>query len=333
MLSYLSFNISAEWAKAFLFDAKPAAVFFSSPPVPAILPALRMAKRGRVPFILDIRDLWPEIAVALGIMKESSAIHRYLSGIVREAYRYASAIVVTTPGDGEAVAKWGVKAERIKLIPNGANTEIFRPDENARRDIRAKLGIGDDLAVIYSGSFGRGMNDLDTLLETAYLLRDVKGIRFLLVGEGDKHCELKDQAAKRNIPSITCIPSQPPRELNAYLNAADIGFIPRRGLESDTGGNVPVKMFEYMAVGLPVLLTSIPGCEAERIHRESGSGGVWCPAGDAKGTAEWIREAKGNVDNLKAAAKAGREYVLINYDRAEGVRKLDDILKEVLSRA
>jgi len=331
MLSYISFNLSAEWAKTFLLDARPGAVFFSSPPVPAILPALRMAKCHRVPFILDVRDLWPEIAVALGLMREGSVIHRYLSGIVRRAYQYASAIIVTAQGDADAVARWGVDAKRIKLIPNGVNMEIFRPDETDRREIRAKLNIGDDLVVVYSGSFGRGMNDLDTLLETAFLLREAKGIRFLLVGEGDKHTELKEQASKRNISNIIYIPSQPPEELNAYLNAADIGFIPRRELACDTGGNVPVKMFEYMAVGLPVLLTSIPGCEAERIHRESRSAGAWFAAGDAVGASEWIRDAKGNIDNLKAGAKAGREYVVKNYDRAEGVRKLNNILSEVLS--
>jgi glycosyltransferase involved in cell wall biosynthesis len=330
MLSYLTFNLSAEWAKTFLLNARPGAVFFSSPPVPAILPALRMAKRRRVPFILDVRDLWPEIAVALGLMREGSFIHRYLSGIVRHAYHAASAIIVTTHGDADAVAKWGIDPGRIKLIPNGANTEIFRPDENARREIRTKLGIGDDLVVVYSGSFGRGMNDLDTLLETAFLLREAKGVRFLLVGEGDKHCELKEQASKRNISNITYIPSQPSEELNGYLNAADIGFIPRRELACDTGGNVPVKMFEYMAVGLPVLLTSIPGCEAERIHRDSGSAGAWFPPGDAKKASEWIYEAKGNSDKLKTGAKGAREFVLGNYNRAGGVRKLNDILSEVL---
>jgi len=333
MLTYLSFNISAEYARRFLLKAKPRAVFASSPPVPALVPAMRMARQHHVPFILDIRDLWPEIAVALGLMKEGSFIHRYLSGIIRRAYRLAKAIIVTTGGDAEAVAKWGVDKKRIHIIPNGVNCEIFRPDTDARNEIREKLSVGDDLLVVYSGSFGHGMNDLDTLLETAFLLRETGGMKFMLIGEGDKHADFEEAARRKHLSNIIYIPSKSPAELNSYLNAADIGFIPRRELDCDTGGNVPVKMFEYMAVGLPVLLTSIPDCEAQHIFERANDAGAWFPAGDAESVASWIYDARENASTLRARTENTCKFVVENYSRTEGARKLNDIVTAVLDEA
>jgi colanic acid biosynthesis glycosyl transferase WcaI len=330
MLTYLSYNLSAECSRRFLLKAKPRAVFASSPPVPAILPALNMARGTGVPFIFDVRDLWPEIAVALGLMRDGSFIHWYLSRIVRRAYRTAAAVIVTSPGDAAAVAQCAVDEKRIHVIPNGANCDIFRPDMKARDEIRSQLNAGDDLLVVYSGSFGRGMNDLDTLLETAFLLREAEGIRFMLIGEGDKRGELEERARRKHLSNIIYVPSQSPEELNRYLNAADAGFIPRREIACDTGGNVPVKMFEYMAVGLPVLLTSIPGCEAQLIQQRANGAGAWFPAGEGKEAARWLYDAKERIDALKEEAKPAREFVMVNYNRADGVRMLNDILSRVV---
>jgi glycosyltransferase involved in cell wall biosynthesis len=292
-----------------------------------------LARQRKVPFILDVRDLWPEIAVELGLMREGSFIHRYLSSIMRRAYRTAKAVIVTTAGDGEAVARWGVAPDRIHIIPNGANCEIFRPDPKARDEMRAKLKVGNDLLVVYSGSFGRGMNDLETLLETAFLLRETDGIKFMLIGEGDKRAEFQEKARRKHLSNIIYLPSQPAADLNAYLNAADVGYIPRRELSCDTGGNVPVKMFEYMAVGLPVLMTSIPECEAYYIHQRACGSGKWFPAGEADEAAKWLYDAKENIGDLRSQARGERDFVLENYSRAEGVRILNKILSKVLDES
>ncbi len=331
MLTYTSFNASAGYARRFVLDTKPRAVFASSPPLPAIVPAIKMARQHRVPFIFDIRDLWPEIAIELGIMKDGSPIHRYLRRIVRNAYSTAGAVIVTTCGDAEAVAKWGVDESRIHVIPNGANCEVFRPDEDARRRIRAELGVNDDMLVVYSGSFGQGMNDLDTLLETAFFLREAEGVKFLLIGDGDRRMDFEEEASKRHMKNIIYLPSRPPAELNSYLNAADIGFIPRKSLACDTGGNVPVKMFEYMAVGLPVLLTCIPGCEAHDIHRRAECQGQWIEAGNASEAAAWLSEARESLDMFRAGARPARDFVVENYCRTSGVAKLNDILTQLTS--
>jgi len=333
MLTYQSFNVTAQYARRFLFKARPRVVFASSPPVPTLVPAMKTARAHQVPLILDIRDLWPEIAVALNIMKEKSFIHRYLNGIIRNAYNLAEAIIVTTSGDAEAIVKKGIDEKRIHVIPNGVNCKIFYPDNALRNDIRGNLGIKDELLVVYSGSFGHGMNDLDILLETAFLLRDTEGIKFLLIGEGDRHTEFEDAANRKHLSNIVYIPSQPPAALNEYINAADIGFIPRRELDCDTGGNVPVKMFEYMAVGLPVLLTSIPECEARCIFDRANNPGAWFSSGDTKGAASWIYEMRDKTPSPRNESENSRQFVIENYSRAEGAGKLNEIITDVLEKA
>ena len=333
MLTYQSFNASALYASRFLLKARPRLVFASSPPVPTLVPAMKTVRAHKVPFILDIRDLWPEIAVALNIFKEKSFIHRYLNRIIRKAYKLADAIIVTTSGDAEAIAERGIDEKRIHVIPNGVNCDVFYPDCTLRDEIRGNLGIKDELLVVYSGSFGHGMNDLDNLLETAFLLRDTEGIKFLLIGEGDRHTEFEEAANRKHLSNIIYVPAQPPAALNEYLNAADIGFIPRRELECDTGGNVPVKMFEYMAVGLPVLLTSIPECEARCIFDKANNVGAWFASGDTKGTASWIYEMRDKISSLRNECECSRQFMAENYSRTDGACKLNEIITDVLDRA
>jgi lipopolysaccharide/colanic/teichoic acid biosynthesis glycosyltransferase/glycosyltransferase involved in cell wall biosynthesis len=305
-------------------------VLVTSPPLFLGVTGWLLALVKGVPFVLDVRDYWPTAAVALGQLRGRRAIAR-AEGLERFLYRRASRIVAVTPSTVRMMAESGVPEHRIALIPNGADTTRFTPGTEGG----AGEGAGGRAAgapagrpgntVLYSGTHGL-IHGMDALLEAAERLRSDAAVRFLLVGDGAEKDALVRRAASMGLPNVEFRPSQQPEELAKTIRGASVCVATMSpGQFSDTA--VPVKMFDYMACGRPVV-AAVAG-DARDIVEASG-GGLVVPPGDGKGLAEAIRMVTGDAALAERLGRAGHAFVCRHYSRTALAERMEATLRSVV---
>ncbi len=221
MRSFLSFAIrSARRATSLGGDL----VFATSTPLTIALPAIYAAKRLRAPMVFEVRDLWPEVPIALGVVKNRGMIWG-ARRLERFAYRNAAEIVALSPGMADGVVKTGYPRERVHVIPNASDLDLFRPNEAERARFRASHAwLGDRPLVVYTGTFGL-VNGVGYLVELAAQVAALDPeIRFLLVGDGRELEAVSARARELGVldRSLFILGSQPKAEVTKVLAAADL---------------------------------------------------------------------------------------------------------------
>ena len=178
-------RFTAGGARAGLRGPRPDVVFATSPPLTIGLAGAAVARRWRVPFVFEVRDLWPEAPIQMGALRSPSA-RRAARALERATYRSASHVVALSPGMREGVIAAGTAPERVTLIPNASDLELFSPDVEPG-DLRATLGLTDAFVASYFGTMGEA-NDLTQVVEAAALLRDRgdDSVAFVLQGDGKR---------------------------------------------------------------------------------------------------------------------------------------------------
>ncbi len=271
MAFYLSYMFHAAWAGIFEpghFDL----IYASSPPLFVGGAALAISYLRNIPLVFEVRDLWPESAVALGELKNQRAIQ--LATRLEEAcYHRAQIIVTAANGMRERLIERGQPASKVHLIDNGANTELFRFDNPARLRLRQELNLADKFILAYTGIFGLAQG-LEVVIEAAEALRSSPHIHFLLIGAGPKRADLLQMAAERKLPNLSILPEKPREEIPGYLSAADAAVIPLKDLPIFRGV-VPSKLFDAWACERPVIL-GVDG-EARRLLQEANGGLFFAP--------------------------------------------------------
>lgn len=314
---YLTYAFNA-FIAALFFARRPDVIFASSPPLTVGLPALACATILRRPFVLDVRDLWPALAVELGEMRNGTAL-RLARSLERKLYRDAAAITAVTEGFRDYIAAEGVPRERITLVPNGTLTDVFRPvpaDEAERQ----ALGLSGRFVVGFFGNHGIAQ-DLPGVLETAGLLADDDRFRFLFVGEGPAKADLLEKA--RGMPNIVFRDQVPQQRVAALIALADVVLVPLRKLDMFKTF-VPSKLFDFMACERPVAL-QVDG-EARAILDRAGAG-VFVEPGDAGALAAALRRfIEMGPDARQAMGARGRQFVMKHYRREAQVGVLEGVL-------
>jgi glycosyltransferase involved in cell wall biosynthesis len=326
LLFYLSYMLAAAFAGLFLARGKYDLIYATSPPIFVGGAALFLSWLRRIPLAFEVRDLWPEAAVALGELSNPRAI-AWATRLEEACYRRARLIVVVTQGILDRLTERGINPDKLALIANGANVELFRHSDEGRQRIRQSLGLDDCFIAIYAGIHGIAQG-LETVLEAARLLGDEAHIHVLLVGDGPKKVELVTLAEALSLSNLTLIPEQPRVQVIDYLSAADIALIPLRNVELFKGA-LPSKMFDAWACELPVLL-SVDG-EARRIMELAG-GGVFTPPEDPVALAENLRQLAKQPAQCPEMGKRGREFTLEHYSRQAQAEKLITLLSAALDR-
>jgi len=295
--------------------AGPADVVVASSPPPTIgVAGWLMARRRGVPFVFDVRDLYPAAAVAYGVLRPGPIVGLF-DFLANFIYTQAARVVTASQYWSGMLRAQGIASEKVSVIPNGANTDRFAPGP---RDpaIRKQYGIpGECFLVGYVGLLGRA-HGADVIVDAAERLRDAPGIHLLLVGEGADKARMQERAAVAGLTNITFAPSVPADAVPALLNACDAGLATLRGVHF-TKGAIPVKIFETMACGLPVVLAGWG--DTEEIVRAAGAG-IIVPCGDGARIAEAVRALAADKEAARSMGRAGRSYVVASYDR----RKLAD---------
>jgi len=300
---------------------RPDVVVASSPSLPAAAAAAAVARARRSRFLLEVRDLWPDSAVAMGLVANPRVIDA-ARRMEHYCYRRADRIVALTEGIRDGIIASGVvPAGRVSLITNGVDLDVV-PDPAAPADVPVR---DDAFVAMFVGAHGT-YSSLETVLGAADRLRDDPRIQVVLVGGGDRKPALEQQAADMGLPNVTFIDPVPKRQVPAYLARAGLCLLPYQD-RALFAGALPNKVFDYLAAGRPIL-ASAPVGELTRLVDAAGCGWNVAPE-DPAAMATAIREATADPAGARRRGEQGREYALTHYDRralaARFVSLVDDL--------
>lgn len=319
VLAFVSFMISSFLAGMKVREVD--LVWGTSPPIFQGLTAWAIAQCKRVPFLFEVRDLWPAFAVAVGVLRQPLLI-RASELLERFLYRQADQVVINSPGFREHVETNG--ARRIELVPNGADTTMFDPSAEGIA-FRHRHGLKDKFIVLYAGAHGLS-NDLEVVLAAASLVQDQPEVAFVFIGDGKEKPALIRRASELGLTNVTFIPPMPKADIPEALAAANacLGIlkpIPMYALV------YPNKIFDYLAAGRPVVL-AMEGVIREVV--EKACAGIPVPPGDPTTLAQAVRTLALNRDLGRSMGWRGHQYVKTHFDRSILAAKLEAILTAMI---
>lgn len=286
-------------------------LFSTSTPLTAGIPGILARWLLGKPFVFEIRDLWPELPRAMGVI--SNPVLLWGMGVLEwVSYRSAHRLVGLSPGIVEGIARRGVLHNCIAAVPNGCDLDIFgkevqpwRPDGIAASDLMA----------VFAGTHGIA-NGLDALLDAAAELkrRGRNDIKLLLIGQGKLKAGLQSRAVHENLDNVVFHDPVNKVRLAGLMAAADIGLQVLANVPAFYYGTSPNKFFDYIAAGLPVL-NNYPGWLAEILTEHSC--GFAVPPDDPVAFADALEQAAANRDTLRAMGQRSRSLAEAQYDRVK----------------
>jgi colanic acid biosynthesis glycosyl transferase WcaI len=328
MRNYASFCISA--AVRGLTIPPPDVVIATSPQLLVGLSGWWIAFARQIPFVFEVRDLWPESLVAVGAGREDSLLYHVLSGIARFLYQRANLIVVVAPAFKEHLVRlWRIPEDKIAVVENGVETALFAPATPAANEaIRRQLGAEGKFLASYVGTMGNA-HGLDTLLDAAALLqRQNPDVLFLLIGEGAEKARIQTLAESRGLTNVRFLDQQPREQIPAFISASDACLVLLK--KTDVFKTViPTKMLEFMSCARPVIL-GVDG-QARQIIEEADAGIVIEPE-NAEALAQAIRQLAANSKLRTRLGQKGREYILRNFSRDQTAQKYIGILEKLTKK-
>ena len=298
-------------------------IFVSSSPPLAALPVAILGFIKRAPVVYNLQDLFPESAVASGLMSRTGLAFKFFSRL--ESWCYASSDLVIAIN--ESFIKHVLMLYpscRTAIIPNWVDTEEMVCLPKAENKF-LPLFPGSDFIVLYAGNLGF-LQNLDLLLDAAKLLQDEKGIRFVLVGNGNQRLALVDRAQRENLANCVFMDFQPYDLLAHVYSACDIGVVPMRPGAGTS--SIPSKTWNYLACSKPVIACVDEDSPFAHLVRESRSGTVVSPV-KAEGLAQAILQFYRSPNSRQECGESGRRYVVDNLSQntaiecyAREIRKL-----------
>ncbi|MEY3150919.1 MAG: hypothetical protein RLY92_1146, partial [Chloroflexota bacterium] len=306
-ISHLSFMFSALVLGSARIGSADV-IIASSPSFFAVISAWVMSRLRKIPFVFEVRDLWPAVFVDLGVLTNPLII-RILESVEMFLYQRAALVVTVTDGFRARLLARGLPPEKVVTITNGAAIESFMPGprDNA---VRSELGLAGKFVVGYIGAHGISQG-LEVLLRAAQRLRDEADIVFLLVGEGARKRALLEMREQLRLTNVVMLPAQAHQRVREYYCASDVCVVPLRHLPLFSTF-IPSKMFEIMACAVPVI-GAVEG-EAREILMHSGGARLITPEDDAA-LAEAVRWFKLHPGEGRQMGAAGQAFVSANYDR------------------
>ncbi len=295
-------------------------VWGTSPPLFQGPTAWALARLKRVPFLFEIRDLWPAFAVAVGVLHNPTLI-RLAEWLERFLYRRADQMMVNSPGFIEHIQARG--GGDVALIPNGADMHMFDPVSDGG-DFRREHGLEGKFVVLYAGAHGLS-NDLGVLLKAAGQLRDRAEIAIVLLGDGKDKPALVAQAAELELNNVHFLPPVPKSEMAQALAAADACVAILKPIEMYKTV-YPNKVFDYMAAGRPVVL-AIDGVVRDVV--EKAGAGSFAQPGNPDAVAAAIRAMAADPAEACRMGLAGRAYLEVHFDRTKLAEQFEELLESL----
>ena len=284
-------------------------LFATTTPLTAGIPGIVARWLRGKPFVFEVRDLWPELPRAMGVITNPPVL--WAMGVLEWlSYRSAHRLVGLSPGIVEGIARRGVPPERIAMIPNGCDLDIFgRPADPWRPE-----GVGaEDLMAVFTGTHGIA-NGLDAVLDAAAELqrRGRADIKLVLIGDGKQKAGLQARAQAGGLNNVVFHPPVGKLKLAGLMAATDVGMQILANVPAFYYGTSPNKFFDYLAAGLPVL-NNYPGWLAEIITQHQC--GYAVPPDDPVAFADALCHAADHRPELVAMGARARELAEAEYDR------------------
>ena len=327
MLNYSSFCLSS--AGTGLFLSRPEVVIASSPQLLVGASGWWLARCKRVPFILEVRDLWPESLSAVGMGESSSRLHRALGRIAGFLYRESDHIVVVTPAfKDHLVQHWGVPPRKISTVENGVETDLFAP-RSPDPQLRKELGGEGKFLVCYIGTIGMA-HGLETLVEAAAKLREsAPQVQFLVLGEGAEKENIAALVRSRNLTNIRIVGQQPREKIPLYITACDacLVLLKKTPLFKTV---IPSKMLEFMSCGRPLIL-GVDG-QARSILDEA-QAGIFVEPENSEQLGQAITRLAADPGLAARLGGNGRRHILAHFSRPQTAETYVRTLESVVEAA
>lgn len=299
-------------------------VMGTSPSLFQALAAYGVSVVRRRPFLLEIRDLWPDFAIEMGVVRSPLLIFlaRRIENLL---YRRSRHIVVNSPAYAEYLVEKGVPRPKITLISNGVDPTMFDPQETGRR-IRAEYKLEGKFVVVYAGAIGAA-NDIPTIVNAARRLASDPTIHFLLVGDGNARPKIASAIADLGLTNVTLTSTRPKNQMGDVLGAADACVATLRNLPMFRT-TYPNKVFDYMAAGRPTIL-GIDGVIRDVI--EKADGGLFVTPGDDAELAEKVLWLKQNPERARQMGANARRHVVRYFNRLDHAQAFEQLLRQLVA--
>lgn len=319
VLAFFSFMLSSFWIGLGIRQVD--LVWGTSPPIFQGVTAWLLARMKGAKFLFEVRDLWPEFAVAVGVLKNPVLIaaSRWLERLLT---RRADCVMVNSPGFVDHVRALGARC--VELVPNGADPSMFAVS-GTRSEFRRGQGLDDRFVLMYAGAHGMS-NDLDVVLDAARLLQDTN-VHVVLVGDGKDKPDLQVRAQRLGLTNVSFLASVAKLEMPSVLAGADACIAILKPIEAYKT-TYPNKVFDYMAAGKPVIL-AIDGVIRQVV--EAAACGIFVAPGDAAAVADAARRLAKDPAAAKRMGENGRRYLEQHFSRSQLGDRLLAVLESTVS--
>src|SRR5512138_1116419 len=323
LISFFSFMFTSVWAALQVKDAD--LIMGTTPPIFQAVSAWFVALLRRKPFLLEVRDLWPEFAISMGVIKNPIliALGRWLEKFL---YARATHILVNSPAYKEYLIAKGVPEAKITFIAYGTDIDMFNPGVDGS-SVRERLGLQDKFMVLYAGAMGQA-HDLYTVLRAAQRLNDETNIQFAFFGAGKERSNLEAEAQRLGLKNIQFAGICPKKEMPVVIAAADLCLAILQNIEMFRT-TYPNKVFDYMASARPTVLV-IDGVVRQVI--EASGGGVFIEPGNDELLAKTILALSKDPARVKQMGENARAYLVKNLDRRDKLAETLQFLESLISK-
>jgi colanic acid biosynthesis glycosyl transferase WcaI len=296
-------------AVALAFTPRPDVVIAPSPPLTVGVSAWIVCAFRRARFIYNVQEIYPDIAVNLGALRNHPLI-RALQVLERFVYRRAAIVTVIAPRMRDRLLGKGVPADKVEVVPNFVDVQSLKPAPKDNAFSR-EHGLTDRFVVAYAGNMGPAQ-DLDTFVDAAARLRDEPGVQCLLVGGGTSEQSLRDRVQALNLNNCLILGYQPYERMRDIYAASDACLVPQA--EATGCDAIPSKAYRILACGRPIIASTEMDSDLAHLVRRSCAGAVVRP-GSPDALADLIRTAARNRSEWAAKGEAGRRHVEAHYSR------------------
>ena len=327
LLDYLRFHAISTAAGLFAvgkFDV----MLVPSPPLTIGISAWLLRLLQGAPFVYNVQEIYPDVAVSLGLLKNRHAIHLF-EAMERFIYARSRHVTVISEWFRRRLLAKGVMADKMSVIPNFVDTDFIAPSANDSRghnEFALAHQLTDKFVVLYAGNIGLTQG-METILAAAQQLTHLPDLRFVIVGDGTRRAWLAEQLAANPLPNLVLLPYQPRSTVPQMYAAGDLCLVPlKRGTAQET---FPSKIYTIMGAGRAVVAAADADSELAWVVQQSGCG--WAvPPDDACALAQTIEQAYHSRQELDQMGAQGRAYVVEHHSRRAVAERYDQLIRAVV---
>ena len=324
VLNYSSFCASASTTGIFM--SRPDILIATSPQLLVGLSGWWLARTKGVPFVFEVRDLWPESLAAVGMGNSDSLLNRSLGSVARFLYKRSEHIVVVTPAFKEyLIQTWKLSPEKISIVENGVESYLFSPRVN-NAELRRELGAEGKFVVGYIGTMGMA-HDLETLVAAATeLQRTAPQVLFLMVGEGSDKERVISLARSQGLSNMRFVGQQPREKIPDFISVSDACLVLLKKSELFKTV-IPTKMLEFMSCERPVIL-GVDG-QARKIIDQAGAG-IYVEPENSAALVQVIAQLGANPVLRETLGRNGRRHVIEHFSRQQKAKAYIHVLEGIV---